>query len=255
MVSFVSSNPAARQSVTRRSADYDEYLTREWEIFANDGVRQTELRQLAADLNPASVLDVGCGGGQDLIAFATHGCTCVGIDIAPESAIWARQRFRSELPDAVVRFATCAAEALPFNAGAFDMVVCRLAIPYTDNGAALAEMSRVLKDGGTLLLKTHTARYYVSKFLEGVRKRSPLFSVHAARVLISGAIHQLTGHQPRGRVLLREVFQTDRLLRRQLARVGLTIQRELSDSNAGSHAYLITKAPLGTSSERPRLAA
>lgn len=221
--------------------DYSTYLRDEWEIFAGDPGRQDESRALARHFAPRRVLDVGCGGGQDLIPFAEHGATCVGIDVARESALWATRQFQCELPGTSAAFLTGAAEALPFGDGSFDLVICRLAIPYTNNAAAFAEMSRVLTDGGGLLLKTHTPNYYFRKFWTGVRTRSPLFSVHAARVLMSGLVYHVTGRQPAGGILLQEVFQTRHNLQKELARVNLWIERELTDSTPQTRGYVITK--------------
>lgn len=230
-----------RPHVRSLATEYGAYLGREWELFAGDPGRQDESRELARRFSPRRVLDVGCGGGQDLIPFATHGARCVGIDVARESAMWATRKFRCELPGSDATFVTGAAEALPFADGSFDLVICRLAIPYTNNAAAFAEMSRVLSDGGGLLLKTHTPSYYFRKFWSGVRMRSPLFSVHAARVLVSGLLYHVTGRQPAGGILLREVFQTRHNLRKELARVNLFIERELTDSTPQTRGYLITK--------------
>ena len=221
--------------------DYSVYLGREWELFAGNPDRQAESRALARQFAPRRVLDVGCGGGQDLIPFAEHGATCVGIDVARESARWATRQFQCECPGSSAVFLTGAAEALPFGDGSFDLVICRLAIPYTNNAAAFAEISRVLADGGGLLLKTHTPNYYFRKFWTGVRTRAPLFSVHAARVLVSGLVYHVTGRQPAGGLLLQEVFQTRYNLQKELARVNLSLERELADSTPQTRGYVITK--------------
>ncbi|MBA2303519.1 MAG: class I SAM-dependent methyltransferase, partial [Acidobacteria bacterium] len=177
------------------------------------------------------VLDVGCGGGQDMIPFASTGATCVGIDVAHGSGIFGMGLFARHSPDLPVRFITANAETLPFAPGVFDVVLCRVVIPYTDNRAALAEMARVLRPGGILLLKTHNLPYYTRKFLDGIKRRSPLFAIHVARVLLSGTIFLLTGRQPSGGLLLRESFLTDGLLRRMLGRAGLAVEAEMPDSN------------------------
>src|SRR5207237_10442616 len=52
-----------------------------------------------------------------------------------------------------VRFARCAAGALPFRTGCFDAVVCRLGVMFfADPVAALRDMLRVLVPGGRLAL-------------------------------------------------------------------------------------------------------
>jgi SAM-dependent methyltransferase len=220
--------------------EFEEYLAQEWQLFAGDDTRRHEARRAVEDLIVRSVLDVGCGGGQDLIPFAGS-ARCVGIDVSHTSGVWALKQFASQVPRVPVHFLTAAAEYLPFTDRAFDVVLCRVAIPYTDNRAALLEISRVLRPGGALLLKTHTARYYVKKFFDGIRQRSPLFSLHALRVLATGVIYHLTGRQPKGGLLLRETFQTGWLLRRELRPIGLRLGEELPDSNPLTRSYLVTK--------------
>jgi SAM-dependent methyltransferase len=222
-------------------AEYEAYMREEWLLFSHDGSRQNESSRVMDDAVVRRVLDVGCGAGQEMIPFATRGAACVGIDITHASGIFGNRMFGEHYPATPVRFVTSAAEHLPFSSGAFDVVLCRVSIPYTNNRAALSEMARVLRPGGILLLKTHHLRFYTRKFVEGVRQRSPLFSVHALRVLVSGAIFHLTGRQPTGGLLLRESFMTERLLRAELGRLGLGIERELSDTNPFTPSYRIVK--------------
>lgn len=223
------------------ASDVEGYLTEEWLLFARDERRQEIARRAAGDVVIGRALDVGCGGAQDLVPFAAAGARCVGLDIAPETVGWARRRFASLLPHLPVTFAAGAAEQLPFRDEAFDAILCRVTIPYTDNRAALAEMDRVLRPGGVLLLRTHRPRYYVRKFVDGIRRRSPLFSIHALRVLVSGTIYWMTGWQPRGGVLLKETFLTTGMLRRELAGLQLHIDAELEDSIPLAGSYRIRK--------------
>ena len=226
---------------TTAATEYEGYLEEEWLLFANDQSRQRLALDAAADIPVRSVLDVGCGGGQDLIAFASAGATCIGIDIAPESGRFAKRLFGTHYPGVPVHFATSGAEYLPFADGSFDVVLCRVALPYTDNRQALREIGRVLRPGGVLLLKTHHPKYYVRKALDGIRRRSLLFSIHALRVLLTGTLYHVLGSQPKGGLLLRETFQTEWQLGRELRRVGLNLSGELPDSNALTRSYRVTK--------------
>jgi ubiquinone/menaquinone biosynthesis C-methylase UbiE len=221
---------------------YEAYLRDEWLLFASDLVRQQEALDAAAGIEVRKVLDVGCGGGQDMIPFAATGITCIGIDISHESGVFGRALFSARYPDLAVHFATSTAEHLPFASGAFDVVLCRVAIPYTENRAALSEIARVTRPGGILLLKTHHFWYYVDKAKKAVRQRSLLSLLHAIRVMTTGAIYHLTGSQPRGGLLLRETFLTKWLLQKELQRSGMTIEGELPDTNAITPSYRIRKA-------------
>lgn len=222
------------------AADYEEYLAAEWHLFTSDLTRQREALA-AAGTRVARVLDVGCGGGQDMIPFAEAGAVCIGIDVVHASGVWGARQFQAVHPELRTHFMTSAAEHLPFADGSFDLVVCRVALPYTENRLAIFEIGRVLRPGGVLLLKTHSASYYVRKCLDGVRMRSPLFSLHAIRVLVTGLLYHLTGFQPGGGVLIRETFQSRRGLQRELDECGLHITGELTDSNPLTPSYRIEK--------------
>ena len=92
-----------------------------------------------------------------------------------------------------------AAEALPFATASFDVVICRLALPYADVRRALGEMARVLRAGGALVLQIHCLRYYLAHAL-GARNWRTL--VHALRAIASGGAFELTSWQP-GETFLR----------------------------------------------------
>lgn len=231
----------------RGLTEYEDYLQREWLLFANDPARQAEAIRGGEGVECRRVLDVGTGAGQEMIPFAAHGVACVGIDISLTSGAFGRRLFARHYPELPAHFATATAEHLPFRDGAFDLVLCRVTIPYTDNRAAFAEMSRVLRPGGILLLKTHHLRYYTHKFVDGIRNRNPLFSVHALRVILSGTIFHVTGRQPSPGILLRESFLTEGRLRKELTRAGLAIAGTLPDSNPLTPSYRVVKrepAPL-----------
>jgi SAM-dependent methyltransferase len=222
------------------ASDYDSDVRAEWEMFVSEPARARESLEAVEGLDVGRVLDVGCGAGQELLPFAMRpGVCCVGADVTPEVGLAGRELFAARAPGACVAFVRAAAESLPFAPDSFDVVICRLALPYTDNVRCLSELARVLRPGGALLLKIHHARYYVRKFREGLGGE-PASSVHAARVLASGLIYHLTGRQPRT-LPIRETFQTVGRLRRELARCGLEIRRELRDSNPLTPSFLIVK--------------
>jgi ubiquinone/menaquinone biosynthesis C-methylase UbiE len=166
---------------------------------------------------PRSVLDVGCGAGQELLPYLDT--VAVGIDLRRSGLVEGRSLFNARAPSLLVG----SAEALPFTDAAFDVVLCRLALPYMNVRIALREMARVLVLGGVLVLQVHHLRYYLRQAL---RPRSVAELVHALRVIARGAAFELTGRQPRG-----EVFQLLRSLRRILAAAGFTVH-EIDQSNA-----------------------
>jgi ubiquinone/menaquinone biosynthesis C-methylase UbiE len=222
--------------------EYDEYLRREWELFEGDPVRARASLEAVGGGPVSHVLDVGCGAGQELLPFVRErGAYGVGVDIAPDAGLAGRTLYTTRAHGAQVVFLRAEAEALPFAHASFDVVVCRLALPYTDNARALSEMARVLRAGGVLLLKIHHPRYYLGEAAEALAALSPLTFVHAARVLAAGTLYRITGRQTRSKLVSPETFQTEAMLRRELERVGLKIRREMPDSNPSTPSYLIEK--------------
>lgn len=97
--------------------------------------------------SPKNVLDVGCGEGRFCRMLRQHGVTCTGID--PTNALLATARERD--PGGV--YLEGVAEHLPFEDESFDLVVSYLTlIDIPDVHAAIPEMARVMRPGGSLLI-------------------------------------------------------------------------------------------------------
>jgi SAM-dependent methyltransferase len=227
-------------------SEYDSYVRAEWQSYIDQPARGEVTLAALDGLVIERALDIGCGGGHELIPLVTKGSVFgVGIDVVPETGKVGRELFRTLTGDASVSFVRTAAEALPFKTGSFDVAVCRLALPYTENDRALSEMARVLRPGGVLLLKIHHASYYLRKIETGLREKDVRSVVHALRVLTSGIVYHATSRQPRTRLTGGETFQTHSLLRRKLTPLGMSIEGELPDSNQATPSFLIRKSMQG----------
>lgn len=113
---------------------------------------KTLAERIAAELEPGSrVLEVAPGPGYLAVALAKRGYQVTGIDVSRSFVRIARD---TAMRDGVsVDFREGDAAALPFSAGVFDFVVCRAAFKnFSDPAAALGEMHRVLRAGGTALI-------------------------------------------------------------------------------------------------------
>jgi ubiquinone/menaquinone biosynthesis C-methylase UbiE len=73
----------------------------------------------------------------------------VGVDVSQEATALATRQFARLNGAGQVEFHCASVEALPFDDESFDLVTCRLVLPYTRNGVALSEMARVLRPGRT----------------------------------------------------------------------------------------------------------
>jgi SAM-dependent methyltransferase len=193
------------------------------------------------DLEINRVLDIGCGIGQALYPLAIKkGAFGVGIDISEYALGVGRDFYAEHIPKAKVSLLKAPAEALPFASDSFDLVNFGLALPYTHNPRAIAEVERVLRPGGVLLLKIHHVRYYLQKLKNGLAGADLLSMIHCGRVLTNGAIYHLSGRQPMTRIL-NETFQTRWLLKRELAGRGMFIDGELPNTNPAAPSFVIRK--------------
>jgi len=102
---------------------------------------------------PLEVLDVGCGTG----VFAARARAALprariwGVDLVAEMLARGASRWRSDRGSSSAVQGD--SERLPFPAGAFDVVTCSNSFHhYPHQDRAVAEMHRVLKPGGRLLL-------------------------------------------------------------------------------------------------------
>lgn len=96
------------------------------------------------------VLDAGCGVGYGIEILASGGAVAVsGVDVDPDAVGEAEGRF-GESATAIVEGDL---QDLPFDDDSFDAVVCFEAIEHVeDGGRALAELRRVLRPDGLLLV-------------------------------------------------------------------------------------------------------
>lgn len=140
---------AHRQRAWRKQAPTYDRLIGWWErrMFGE------EHRPWACARAEGRVLEVAVGTGLNL-PFYDAGLDVVGIDLSPDMLALARRRAHEIGADVDLREGD--AHALGFADESFDSVVCTFSlcnIPDTDQ--ALAEMHRVLRPGGRLILLDH----------------------------------------------------------------------------------------------------
>lgn len=103
------------------------------------------------------VLDVACGTGivaRNVAPIVGPTGSVVGIDINP--AMLAVARSTDTVGGAPMQWHEGSAQALPFPAGAFDLVLCQQGLQFfPDRAAALREMRRVVGEGGRVALSVN----------------------------------------------------------------------------------------------------
>ncbi|MEZ5426393.1 MAG: class I SAM-dependent methyltransferase [Pyrinomonadaceae bacterium] len=221
--------------------DYARAAVEQFEKF--DDERRYLLVNAIDGLEIRGILDVGCGAGQVFLPFLEKTAAfCVGVDLSERLGPQTEYlRIRDDYAGRV-GLARARGENLPFGDGSFDLVLCRLAIPYMNNRRAIGEISRVLRPGGRFILKTHALPFYLGMIGERIKTLDPKQVAYPVICLAGGIFHWLTGTQlEKGLWRGKEVFQTEGFLRRELSRVGLRIERKLADTNPKTPSYLIIK--------------
>jgi len=190
------------------------------------------------------VLDAGCGGGGMPLSLAEHADEVVGIDPIDRFS-QAGSRLARERRLARLHFLQADGMALPFAAGAFDLVLSHAVIEHVPDAALyLRECRRVLKPNGHVFLSTAPYLSFAGAHLPRLRVPVPLHLI-AGRAIAFRTFRFLARHAP---WTLREpahensfirdarkgISKHDDLLelvtvnslRRQIADAGFRIQRE-----------------------------
>jgi SAM-dependent methyltransferase len=139
---------------------------------------------------PAVIIDVGCGDGSALAAAAGHNPAhrFAGIDWSRDALRRARDRGLT-----VVR-ASVAAPGLPVADGAADVVIMSELIEHlVDPDGAIAEIRRVLRPGGSLLLSTPNLAAWYNRGLLAVGIQ-PVFSEVSLQGVFGRPGHVVAGH-------------------------------------------------------------
>lgn len=108
--------------------------------------RELAIQFLEQYAQPNSLLlDVGCGTGKGQETFGQFGTAC-GVDFSNEGLEFCSSR-------GLTRIARADAQQLPIQSESFDVIVTLDTVEHIpDDGAALKEISRVLKPGGIVLI-------------------------------------------------------------------------------------------------------
>ena len=114
--------------------------------------RRHRLATALTDFSGRKILDFGCGNGAQTAAFIEPGCRITAVDVSASRIA----DFKGYLATNGLSGVTplhYAGKTLPFNAGAFDLVMSYDVLEHVqDEEASLAELQRVLRPGGDLLI-------------------------------------------------------------------------------------------------------
>lgn len=198
---------------THRQRSIQEYHLEELKIATTPSDERRTLPDISA--LQGSILDIGCGAGQTMIACGVDGPRAWGVDVCLEAL-----RLGKQLSEGT-NFVLAAGEGLPFRDNSFDFVISRVALPYMRVVDAVREIWRVLRPGGGIWLTLHGFAYTKGQLMEALTNlevRSLIFHLY---VLGNGLLLHLFTRQIRFPLTRRcESFQTNWAMRRILLAAG-----------------------------------
>lgn len=139
---------ASGPGVNDYNAFAEAYVAETESSLVNAHYERPAILALAGEIADLHILDVGCGAGALLADLRQNGATVTGLDASEEMLNLARTRLG---PDIDLRHADLR-EKLPFDDGAFDVVIASLVLHYLEDWSRpLNEIRRVLAPGGRLI--------------------------------------------------------------------------------------------------------
>jgi malonyl-CoA O-methyltransferase len=121
-------------------------------------LEEPAIRRAAGDVRGLSVLDLGCGTGRHALWMAAAGATVTGADFSEGMLAEARAKPGA----AAIHFLRCDLhEPLPFQDGAFDLVVSGLVLEHIgDLDRFFGEARRMVRSGGRAVVSAmHPAMF------------------------------------------------------------------------------------------------
>ena len=105
---------------------------------------------LLGDVRDKTVLDLGCGSGENLVALAGRGANVLGMDISPDLVRLARQRLANAGKVASVSVATAYDTGIPDES--VDVVFAIAVLHHLEIPVVREEIRRILKKDGQFIL-------------------------------------------------------------------------------------------------------
>lgn len=152
----------------RASSDIPSHFYRDAPQDAHQRRRHRAVLSLLRELPPGRVLDYGFGWGDIAWAASKTHPDIHAVDVEQRRVDFARQQY------APIPFDRCRPDGVDFEDASFDIVLSIVVLPFVpDDEAYVAELRRVLRPGGHLVIATKTSQFLprVWRRLSGQRER------------------------------------------------------------------------------------
>jgi ubiquinone/menaquinone biosynthesis C-methylase UbiE len=169
----IANTPANPDLAAIKKRQQATWSTGDYHMIGSQILIVSELLIEALDLHSTErVLDVATGSGNAAMAAARRGCSVVGIDYVPE--LLDRARRRTEAEGLEIEYVEGDAEALPFEAGSFDVVSSVFGAMFAPNQEQTAsELVRVTRPGGRIGIVAHTPDGFIGQLFKVNAKHVP----------------------------------------------------------------------------------
>lgn len=150
-----------------------------------------------------TVLDVGCGNGWVLSNFFREGAKCFGLDLTQKAVDLSKKRFK--MINGGAFFMVANAEELPFRDSSFDIATAMGVLHHTPNiDKAIAEIHRVLKPGGRIILMLYHKNSILYRLYMPIRLSYEVMKKRRFSVSIQDLVNKVDGKgNPLGKVYSR----------------------------------------------------
>lgn len=162
-----------------------DYHLRELEIAKDSSDPRNVLPQLRE--SDQTILDIGCGIGQTLIALDCLDRTCIGVDVDQAALEYGRENF----PE--IEFIQADAQAIPLDDQSVDLLFSRVALPYTNIPQVVTEIGRLLKPNGRAWMTFHSLNMAKGFWASALVNRDAKDLLHKTYVVMNGFIFKYTG--------------------------------------------------------------
>ena len=121
---------------------------------------------LLGDVRGKTVLDFGCGTGENIVPLAERGARVIGMDISPDLIALARERLNDAGLEARLEVGSAYDTGLPGES--VDVIFCIALIHHLDIARVVEEMARILVKGGIVILQEPIRFSRTYAFLRGL---------------------------------------------------------------------------------------